>query len=87
MPLAAPFIHEHVNMHEWRLQPIRYWEVEEDRPSSKCLTVCPNGGKKGLLTDRLTISSNSWSLIEGVSSESGQNGKNEVQLRQEEKME
>ena len=24
---------EHVNMHEWRLQPIGYREVEEDRPS------------------------------------------------------
>ena len=79
MPLAASFIHGTRDMHERRLQPIGYREIEENRPSPKCLNICPNGGQKGLLTDRLTIKSNSWSLIEGVSAERGENGQNEVQ--------
>ena len=65
MPLAASFIHgtrEHAQM-----TLAAYWIQRGRRRSTipKCLNICPNGGQKGLLTDRLTIKANSWSLTKG----------------------
>ena len=62
-----------------------YWIQIDRRKSTIHERSVRTERQEGLLTDRLTIKSNSWSLIEGVSAESGENGKNEVQGSQGER--